>query len=228
MFRLSRKTQSNIAQVIICVLLFPFLCIVLNIVFPDKSVTQVFLELIKSLPIMEIWFDLLTDFKDFEQLIYDLEAMEGEYEFYIFYSLYQVYAIAVLIGIINSLSSKLGWKGLRIIPTIVAVLFACILQKVTGEDITILLFEGITLMVIYIVVLFFVSKTAVIKTVIMFAIELYFSFYIAIFSTMYIAVLGLICLERISGLANIVISVVSTFLGLLISSGLSYLVSPRK
>ena len=228
MLRVSKKTRSNIAQIIICVIVFPYIDSILKILFPDRSLIDLFLELIKSIPIMEIWFELLVDFKGFEELIYELGILEEKYGYVVIYSLYQVYAIAVLIGIVNSIADKLGWKGLRIIPTILAVLLASFLEKFTGTDLVGLLLEDISLLVIYIVILFFASKRAFIKTLFKFIVDLFLSFYIAIFSTMYIAILGLIWIGRIKGTVDIFMSIGVTFSALLVSCLLSYLVSSKK
>lgn len=227
MLKFLNKSRSNIAQIIICVLIAPFLCNLLKHLDSDV-VTDLANKLVANVPIMELWFDLLLQFdglNGLEKLILDLEASS---EFYLYISVWQVYIIALIFEILSTLADNAGWKGLKILPGVCAVFLAVFLEKVTDGDFLVSVLELIFLFLLYIIVVFLFSKTKAIKTIVTLFIKLFFDTYVALFSTMYLASLGLIYMGRISKMSEMVAVLGLSFSGLLISAGLSYLVSPRK
>lgn len=227
MLKFLNRSRSNIAQIIICVLLLPLFCAVLKQVDSDVA-TDFVAELVKSVPILELWFDLLLQFdglNGLEELILKLEESAGAY---LYISIWQVYIVALIFEILSIFADKIGWRGLKILPAVVSVFFAVVMQRLTDENILALVVELIALFLLYIVIVFFVSKTEAIKTIIISFIRMYFDTYVALFSTMYLATLGLICDGRISKTSELIVCLSLSFGGLLISAGLSYLVSPRK
>lgn len=129
LFQGIRNTISNIAQILLVVLLFPCVAILLGVISSsDSSTMGVLVSLIGKIPLCEIWLDILYQYSG----SLSAEAVLSSTLLVILKALPEALISAVCVYVSVQLSRKLKSRGIPIFATFIGIFIASIITTLTG------------------------------------------------------------------------------------------------
>lgn len=207
--------KGTIAQITICVLVFPGIALIgqkLNWNFID-----IVTDFVSQIPIMELWLDLLVDFSNIEEVISELNVYSEANLLKWSSMMYQIWVIGFVTEIIGDISKKLLFRGLPILPAFLTVIIVYFFQKFADVNYTSMVMGAFILVALYLAIKFFVIKASVVFTLFTGFFKLYVNSCVALATTAYTAILALIITGRITSIPKIFASVVMLIMVLVIS-----------
>lgn len=210
MFRLSKRITSTIVQVAICVILFPFACIIIKVIFPNTP-EETFVNMVSQIPIMEVWFDIIRDLLRSGDLQDGIENYLNEWSSFLAQTTVQLYLLATITEITKIIFQKIKLMEPAILPNVISVLFWAILLRFTPEKMEYILTEILILLVVYLTIIFFFSKVSFAKKLLKLIFGIGYQTVVVCAICAYICCLAMIANGTITALSDIVVSISVTF-----------------
>ncbi|MCM1365431.1 MAG: hypothetical protein NC122_09765 [Faecalibacterium sp.] len=127
-FKGFRNTMSNVAQIVLIVILFPFVAIVLGSISGTSSIAGVLISLIGKVPLCDVWVDVLYQYSGG----LTAEDVVSSTVLVILKAFPEALIAAICVYICITISKKLKSRGLPIFATFVGIVASSVITSLTG------------------------------------------------------------------------------------------------
>lgn len=128
LFQGYRNTISNIAQILLVVILFPALSVFFGVSFGNGSMSNMISSLIEKIPLCEMWVDILYQYTGG----LTVSDVASSTVLVIVKAFPETLISAICVYICVQLGKKIGAVGLPILSTFVGIVIATIITSLTG------------------------------------------------------------------------------------------------
>ncbi len=122
---------ASVAQILIAIILLPFICFILKLILPANGISFI-LNLLQEIPFLDVWFDMVQKFaeapkdgvlvQNYLQAVIQ-PALDGAFEALI---------IGMCVYACKTIGTMLYIRGVPVIQTVAGVFLGCITIKAIG------------------------------------------------------------------------------------------------
>lgn len=128
----SKRIMTSLVQIILLVILLPFIAIVIRLIMPDQ-IGEILKNIFDEIPIVKVlsnYFLVLAQTKElnsFSLFEYTIETVSE--------TILGTYIVGIWVYIFKHLGELIGLRGLPVLQTIIGILVSCFCLRFIGDDI---------------------------------------------------------------------------------------------
>ena len=153
--KILKSVFASVAQIVIIILLLPFLSVIIKLIMPEKITDFITLTL-GEIPIIDSLTEFFTSFSEAEKIssfslfAYTIEAITS--------SIVGMYIIGTFVHIFIKIGEFIGIRGIPALQTVAGIFCSCLCLKFIGDNLKIQLVTVLILMIIDFVLTVIVQK----------------------------------------------------------------------
>lgn len=158
--KILKSVIASIAQILLIVILLPFLAQIIKIVMPEKIVTFI-TSVLDEIPIISILSNYFMSFStaeflnSFSLFAYTIETITS--------SMLSMYIVGLFVYIFKKLGELIGIRGIPVLQTVVGIFLSCFCFEYIGDSLEKSIVFVVILMIISFVLAVIVQKGNVLK-----------------------------------------------------------------